>query len=63
MFVEYGKYCEVSDIECFIRLFSSVEFWSLYSYAVNCRLLLDNGRQAKLIIKHRVLEIREEIDS
>jgi hypothetical protein len=54
VFKEYNKVCSYSDIECFIRLFKAVEFWSLYAYAVDCRLI-DSGISAKLIIKHRVL--------
>lgn len=62
VFMEYDRYTKLSYTECFVKLFSSVEFWALYSYAVDC-VLSDSRLQAKLIIKHRVLEIRESIDS
>lgn len=43
-----------------MRLFSSVEFWPQYAYVVDCAI---EGTRAKLIIKHRVLEVRESVDS
>lgn len=57
VFQEYNKVALKKPIECFERLFSSVEFWNEYAYVVDCTLV-ESALRCVLILKHRVLEIR-----
>jgi hypothetical protein len=52
VFTEYAKLTKVNLIECFVRLFSAVEFWPQYAFVVDCWI---EGTRGKLIIRHRVL--------
>lgn len=47
-------------MECFSKLLAAVEFSPAYSFVVDCKI---ESMKMQLIVKHRELEVRENISS